>query len=305
MYSSANVIWAPLGNNWYDSLQAKMTKRFSNGLTALVSYTFSKAQGNYEGQWNDIYNRSLSKSLVSFDQPQVLNIVGLYTIPAFGRAKSSAWMRTAFAEWQLGTVLRYSSGLPIQSPTAQNAMGSLTFQGNIPANRVPGVPLFLNNPNSADPSTTFVLNPAAWSDPAAGTTGTAAKFYDDYRNRRRPDESFNISKSFKVHERATFQVRFELYNAFNRLRLSGPTNGNALQAQRFVNGIANSGFGYVDRTSANGAGNPRPGLGGALNTVCRAQRRGGGTPPPGHFATFHPQGPAAGKRGEAYAISVG
>jgi hypothetical protein len=50
-----------------------------------------------------------------------------------------------------------------------------------------------------------------------------------------------------------------LFNAFNRLRLGGPSNGNALQAQRFVNGIATSGFGYVNPTGANGAGNPRTG----------------------------------------------
>jgi hypothetical protein len=258
-YSSANVLFAPIGSNWYDSLQAKVNKRFSNGFTVLVAYTFSKAQGNYESQFNDIFNRSLQKALVSFDQPQALAVSGMYQVPVFGAAKSNAWVKTAFAGWQIGTVLRYTSGTPIMSPTAQNAMGSLIFQGNIPANRVAGAPLFLKDPNSADPTTTFVLNPAAWSDPAAGTMGTAAKYYGDYRNRRRPDEQFNVSKTFKFRERVSLQVRFELFNAFNRLRLGAPTSGNALATQRLVNGIATSGFGYVNNTSANGAGNPRTG----------------------------------------------
>jgi hypothetical protein len=259
MYSSANVTFAPIGNNWYDSLQAKVTKRFSKGFTLLAAYTWSKGLANYEGQWNDIYNRKLSKTLVSFDQPQMLAISAMYEVPAFGLTKSNRWMEVAFAKWQIGTVLRYTSGTPIQAPNAQNSMGSLIFQGNIPSTRVAGVPLFLNNPNSADPSSTFVLNPAAWTDPPAGTMGYSAKYYSDYRNRRRPDEQFNIAKTFKLHERASLQVRFELYNAFNRLRLNGPSSGNALQSQSFVNGLANSGFGYVDRTGANTTAFPRTG----------------------------------------------
>ena len=33
-----------------------------------------------------------------------------------------------------------------------------------------------------DPGTTFALNPKAWTDPAAGTFGTAAAYYNDYRH---------------------------------------------------------------------------------------------------------------------------
>src|ERR1035437_765682 len=259
-YSAANVLFAPLGNNWYDALHAKVTKRMSNGFTVLAAYTFSKAQGNYESAFNNIWNRPPQKSLVSFDQPQSLAISALYQVPKFGLTKSNSWLQAAFAEWQIGTVLRYASGLPIMSPLAQNAISSLIFQSNIPMNRVAGVPLFLNDPNSADPKSTFVLNPAAWSNPAPGTMGTASKYYGDYRNRRRPDESFNISKSFKIRERATFQVRFELYNAFNRTRLNAPTSTNSLATQVVSsNGVATSGFGWVDPTGANGVGNPRTG----------------------------------------------
>ena len=36
------VRWAPLGNNWYDSLQVKLTKRYSQGLEMTAAYTWQK-----------------------------------------------------------------------------------------------------------------------------------------------------------------------------------------------------------------------------------------------------------------------
>jgi hypothetical protein len=34
--------WVARGNSWYDSLQGKVTKRYSHGLTATVAYTWQK-----------------------------------------------------------------------------------------------------------------------------------------------------------------------------------------------------------------------------------------------------------------------
>jgi hypothetical protein len=36
------VRWAPVGNNWYDSLQVKLTKRYSRGLELTAAYTWQK-----------------------------------------------------------------------------------------------------------------------------------------------------------------------------------------------------------------------------------------------------------------------
>jgi hypothetical protein len=50
-------------------------------------------------------------------------------------------------------------------------------------NRVEGQPLFLKDPNChcINPRKDFVLNPAAWADPAPGQFGVSDPFYDDYR----------------------------------------------------------------------------------------------------------------------------
>lgn len=264
MYLNAQTLWAPVGKNWYDSLQAKFTKRFAQNYTIMLAYTFSKSMADYEGSFNNVWNRRIQKSLTSFDQPQMLAISGMYRVPSFAGIKSNRLLQTAFGDWQLGAVLRYTSGLPIQGPTAQSSISNyLGASVSTPANRVPGQPLFLNDPNSADPNKVFVLNPAAWVDPAPGQWGDAAKYYSDYRNRRRPDEQLSVSKSFKFREAMSLSLRFELFNAFNRLRLGGPSSGNAKETIKTSDGTATgapvSGFGYVNATGANGATNPRSG----------------------------------------------
>jgi hypothetical protein len=56
----------------------------------------------------------------------------------------------------------------------------------------------------------------------------------------------------------TFEFRAEFFNVFNRVRLNGPENGNALATQRRdANGLAISGFGRIDNRSTASA--PRSG----------------------------------------------
>src|SRR6185369_4542078 len=51
-------LWAPLGANWYNSLQVKVIKRLSHGLDLNYNFTWSKTLNRgIEGQMNDIFNR--------------------------------------------------------------------------------------------------------------------------------------------------------------------------------------------------------------------------------------------------------
>ena len=61
-------MWAPLGKNWYDSLQSKATKRYGYGLTASAAFTFSKELATGQAV-NDVFNQPNQKSLVSSSQP--------------------------------------------------------------------------------------------------------------------------------------------------------------------------------------------------------------------------------------------
>jgi hypothetical protein len=114
---------------------------------------------------------------------------------------------------------------------------------------VAGVPLFLKNLNChcINPYANLVLNPAAWTQPPAGQFGTAAEYYSDYRYERRPSESMNLGRIFKISEKKSFQIRMEFFNVFNRTYLNNPTATNAIASTTFNSaGQLTSGFGYIN-----------------------------------------------------------
>ena len=127
-YTGVVQTWTPLGDTWYDALQAKVTKRFSHGLDAVVNYTWSKSltlgaedDNNYGSPTNptvnDVFNRQNSKSFSGFDQPQSLIVAGNYTTPkVFAGASGFASKLLSWAgrDWTLGAVLHYASGLPFK-----------------------------------------------------------------------------------------------------------------------------------------------------------------------------------------------
>ena len=176
-----------------------------------------------------MYNRDQNKYISSSSQPLISTIGFSYETPA---ATSNRLARTVLRGWTVAGVLRYSSGLPIQSPLAQNNLNTLLLRANGQsfANRVPGQPLFLKDLDChcIDPNKELVLNPAAWTDPAPGQWGTSAAYYNDYRSQRRPAEQLSLGRIFRVREGMTFEIRGEFYNAFNRTEMNNPVSTNAL-----------------------------------------------------------------------------
>ena len=254
-----NWHWVPDGDTWYESLQMKATKRFSHGLEFGSGFTWAKQLtqgveddfGRGDGVIiNDAFNRRNQKALSVFDQPFQFVFSGSYTTPKWSGGNKLAGNKIVSwiaRDWQIGTLLRYTSGLPIVSPTSTNSMATYVFQSTL-FNRVPGVPLFTQDLNCHcfDPNTTFVLNPAAWSNPAPGQWGTAAAYYTDYRYQRRPVENMSLGRNFRIKERANLQIRAEFTNIFNRTEMSNPSATNPLATQTSSAGQTTAGFGYIN-----------------------------------------------------------
>jgi hypothetical protein len=249
----------PVGKTWYDSLQTKLTKRYSHGLVVTSTFTWQKSlQVGTDGNANPavagvnyvnntVLGAMQSKSLSLYDQPLTFVVAASYTTPKLSRWKKASYL---VQDWQIGTLLNYSSGLPIPVPAATGTNPSnYLFQGALD-NRVPGVPLYLVpslNCHCFDVSTTPVLNPAAWAPPTPGTFGTAAAFYSDYRYERHPSESINIGRTWQLRERMSLNLRVEFSNVFNRTYLNNPTSTNpTTPVTKNGAGLLTGGFGYTN-----------------------------------------------------------
>jgi hypothetical protein len=275
-FNSINALWSPIGRTWYDSLQVKATKRLSRGLTLTSVFTWQRSllsgspsnpvvPGTGGVAVNDVFNRKLNKALSPFDQPLVFNIAATYTVPKWINSdaaglKAASWITR---DWALNVFMAYSSGLPILAPTAQTNLNNLLLRNNTTANtgyanRVEGKPLFLQdlNCNCYDPNKEFVLNPAAWQDPAPGTFGNSAAYYNDYRYQRRPQENVGVGRIFRFARdgRMSFNIRAEWTNIFNRAQIPSPAAANVSNARlsqtRNNAGVPTAGFGFINTSVA-------------------------------------------------------
>jgi hypothetical protein len=258
--SLTNWHYVPDGDTWYESLQTKATKRLSHGVEFAAAFTWAKQLdsgveddfGRGDGVIiNNVFNRANQKTLSVFDQPFQFVFSGSYTTPRLSgsnRVTGNKVLSLIARDWQIGTLLRYASGTPIPTPTSTNSLATDIFQSTL-FNRVPGVALFTHDLNCHcfDPNTTFVLNPAAWSNPAPGQWGAAAAYYSDSRYQRRPVENASIGRNFRIKERMNLQIRAEFTNIFNRTEMSNPTVTNPLATQtKSPAGQTTAGFGYIN-----------------------------------------------------------
>ena len=112
----------------------KATKRFSHGLEFGSAFTWAKQlTSGVEDDFgrgggviiNDAFNRPNQKALSSYDQPFQFVLSGSYTTPRWSASqtgmKALSWIAR---DWQIGTLLRYASGLPIASPTSTNSLAT-------------------------------------------------------------------------------------------------------------------------------------------------------------------------------------
>ncbi len=256
------VRWRPLGNNWYDSLQVKLTNRYSHGLDLTAAYTFQKelmlGSGGNPGLdgagTNNVFNRKAQKSLASSSQPHIFVSGFSYNTPRFG---PNELVKQVLGNWTIGGLVRYASGSLIGVPGSNNNLGSLLYQGTR-QNRVAGQPLFLKDPNCGciDPRQSLVLNPAAWTDAAPGAFGASAGFYNDYRWQHQVSENLNFGRRFAIKEKMAFELRAEFFNIFNRLNLPSPSSGNPTAAvTRNSVGELTGGFGFVNPNNVGGQRN--------------------------------------------------
>jgi hypothetical protein len=200
-----------LTNN-YNSLQARLTRRFTRGLSFVGSYTYSKALGftTSTGTLLQPTNLNVNYGPLDYDRQSILSIGHVWELP-FGH-NANGWRHLLLGGWQLNGVLTWHTGTPltaIASPLLCNCPGNNVLAG-------------LNGTVSptAGESAPFVLNPAAFSIPVGAT------FSNLDRGALRGDSQTNYNlaafKRFNWHDRWTFEFRGEAYNISNTPHFVNP-----------------------------------------------------------------------------------
>ena len=106
------------GQNWYNALQVRFTKRFADGYSLQANYTLQKAEQESGGYW--IWDRDLEKGPADWDRTHSFNATAVYLLP-FGREQrwGTDWhgaVDALLGGWQLNSVLTMQTGLPF-TPT--------------------------------------------------------------------------------------------------------------------------------------------------------------------------------------------
>ena len=278
--------WAPLGDSWYEALQARVTKRYSHGLEISALFTFSKsealgagssealdqgfvANGAANQPYGEPYNYKLNKYLSADDYPEELTITASYTTPKVGFNKIVSQI---VHNWRIATVLRYQNGQLLEIPPTNNGLSSELPNVTTFATRVPGVPLFTPgitpNCHCFSAQEQLVLNPAAFVQTPVGQFSPTTPYLDNFRWMREPAENMALGRLFAFGKEGRYNLEFraEFQNIFNRHFYSLPTAiagvgnqvGSLTTPPTYGNGILTAGYGFVP--TAGGIGDtPRSG----------------------------------------------
>jgi hypothetical protein len=210
--TAATTIYEPVGTNQYNSLQARLERRFSQGMQFSVNYTWSKAIGvaanNDSGLRENAYAYwSLNRAVLNFDRTQNLQLQGMYELP-FGKGKR--WLSTGgvgaqvLGGWRVNSIASFMTGLPYfvtASGSSLNLPGSTQRADLV----------------NADVKTLGTVG--SYFDPLAFKPVTAVRFgnmgFNSLRGPGVANMDLSVSREFPFKERYKAQFRFEAFNFTN------------------------------------------------------------------------------------------
>ena len=250
---------APVGQSLYNAMQVTYTHRISKGLTALVSYTYSKFLDNVEGNngWSyngptnwgvtpaNNYNLAADKSVDAGDIPQALVASYIYQLPV-GRGKplGSGMGRAADAVvggWELSGIATFKGGIPL------GIFGNdqPTYGGNPRPDVVGSV--HVSNPNTHE-----WFNTGAFQYAPYGSFGNAPRYFSDLRGPHYQNWDTALEKNWRFGESMRIQFRFETFNTFNHPNFYAPEAGATAYGGCDPNGGSGcaSSFGTITQTFA-------------------------------------------------------
>lgn len=221
-------------DNRYNALQAKVTKRFTNGWSLLAHYTYQRAVFNDAEQF--FFNRELNRGREDFDRTQIFVLANTYELP-FGRGKryfkdASKRMNLLVGGFQFNSTTTIESGLPF----------NVTYdRPQTELDTGPNRPNLVGDPKTGGSRDQF-FDPTAFGRPAAGTFGNLKRNSLSGPGYWRTDAS--LFKRFLISESKELEFRIESVNVFNHVNLNFPDSfiGDPAHPASHAGVISNTAF---------------------------------------------------------------
>ncbi|MBV9924224.1 MAG: TonB-dependent receptor [Acidobacteria bacterium] len=241
-YGDINVVtWSGTSN--YNSMQVQLNRRYTQGFQFGAAYTYSKSFDYANDDTSDLSAprpyRAFNYAPSDFDQTHIATVYYIYDVPGLGRRLGNKFVGALLDNWQVSGITSYASGKPknltvtYPAGTATISSGQTcppgTFQTSATqctmitdftggtVNARPNVVCDpMKNVSGADPTgTPFVINTSCFAAPTAlGQIGNLP------RNAVRMPSIFNTDfaffKNIRLGESRGIQLRWEMYNVFNR-----------------------------------------------------------------------------------------
>jgi hypothetical protein len=233
-------------HNWYKAMQAKFTRRFSDGWSAQVNYTLQRAT-NYDDEWW-IYDPDLNKGPAGFDRTHNFTAAVIYQLP-FGREKrfGTSWTGATDAllgGWQINSNVFILSGTPFNVTYRDAGQDRDTGSGDLS-----GRPDLIGDPDGPKTQDQWFnaapigASNSAFGRPARGTFGNLG------RNQLRGPGFWQVDaslfKTLPLGPGRHFEVRIEAVNIFNHTNWANP------DGQIGVPGNLNPNAGRITDTAGN------------------------------------------------------
>ncbi len=219
-----------VGNTNYHSLQARLEKRFGDGLSFLASYTFSKLIDEASSVFDasifagpvanfpvaDSFNRRLERDVSNGDIPQSFVLSATYDLPfePNRRFKSAGITGTLLSGWEFAGILSLQSGLPLAVTQSTN-FNSFAGFGTQRPNRVADTSLPASQRGTAQ-----WFNPAAFSVAPQFTVGNSSR--NPVRGPGFRNLDLALIKRTSINERMKVEFRAEVFNLTNTPPLNLP-----------------------------------------------------------------------------------